>query len=52
MVLVLNWQMWMWHDLGDDDMGMLYSDLWAKADQWAMDNLKDKDLKYFLQTTD
>ena len=52
LVLVLNWQMWMWHDLGDDDMGMLYSDLWAKADQWAMDNLKDDDLKYFLHTTD
>lgn len=52
LVLVLNWQMWMWHDLGDDDMGMLYNDLWAKADQWAMDNLKDEALKYFLQTTD
>lgn len=42
----------MWHDLGNDDMGMLYNDLWGKADQWAMDNLKDDDLKYFLHTTD
>jgi len=52
LVLVLNWQMWMWHDLGNDDLGMLYNNLWEKADQWAMDNLKDEDLKYFLKTTD
>lgn len=52
LVLILNWQMWMWHDLDNDDMGMLYNNLWEKADQWAMENLKDDDLKYFLHTTD
>ena len=52
LVLVLNWQMWMWHDLGNDDLGMLYNNLWEKADKYCMDNLKDEDLKYFLKTTD
>lgn len=52
MVLVLNWKIWYWHDAGNEEMARVYNELWEKADEWCMDNLKDEDLKYFLRTTD
>ena len=31
---------------------MLYSDLYHRADEWCMNNLKGNDLEYYLKTTD
>lgn len=51
LVLVLNWKMWYWAD-ENEKRARLYEELWGIADKWCMDNLKDKDLEYFLSITD
>ena len=51
LVMVLNWKIFQHHEK-DDDKAKLYNDLWSIADSYCMDNLKGKDLDYFLSTTD
>lgn len=51
LVMVLNHKIWYWYDK-DDDIGHLYNDLWKQADEYAINNLKDEELSYFLMTTD
>lgn len=36
----------------DNKIAKLYSELWEKADNYAVENLKDEELKYFYRTTD
>lgn len=50
--LVMNWKIWQHYHAGNDDLASLYNELWMEVDGWCMDNLKDDDLKYFLETTD
>lgn len=52
LVLVLNWKCWDWYDQGDEDMSMLYQNLFYQARDYALDNLKDDELSYFVKTTD
>lgn len=52
LVLVLNWKCWYWYDQGDDDTSMLYQNLFYQAREYALDNLKDDELNYFIETTD
>ena len=52
LVLVLNWKCWYWYDREEYIKSKLYSDLFYEADDWCMDNLKGKDLSYYLDTTD
>lgn len=51
LTLILNWKIWYWKDK-NELYARTYNDLWAEADQWCMENLKDEDLQYFLRTTD
>lgn len=52
LVLVLNWKCWDWYNQGDDDTSMLYQNLFYQAREYALDNLKDEELNYFIETTD
>lgn len=49
--LVLNHKIWQ-HYEKHPQLAMLYNTLWRQADQFAMDNLKDDELDYFLEVTD
>lgn len=51
LTMVLNWKMWRWAD-DKPELAKLYEELWGQVDAWCMDNLKDKDLEYFLSITD
>lgn len=51
LVMVLNWKIWQWYEK-NGVIGRLYNDLWAKADEYALDNLDGDDLSYFLSVTD
>ena len=51
LVMVLNWKIWRWYE-SDEQLARVYNELWKKADSYAMDNLKDDELKYFLRVTD
>lgn len=51
LVMVLNWKIWYWYE-NYDEYAELYQELWEKADEWALNNLKDDDLSYFLRTVD
>ncbi len=45
LVMVLNWKIWQWHRV-DEDVSALYSELWEKADSWALDHLQNEELDY------
>lgn len=51
LVLVLNHKIWQHHKTRPE-VAALYNDLWEQADQYAVDNLKDDELSYFLEVTD
>ena len=51
LVMVLNHKIWQWYET-NPEYGELYNDLWSKADEYALDNLKGDELSYFLHTTD
>lgn len=50
LVMVLNWKIWE-HCETKDEYAVLYNDLWEKTRAYALDNLKDTELEYFIQTT-
>ena len=51
LVMVLNHKIFQHYD-SNLILARLYNSLWEKADKYALDNLKDEELSYFLQTTD
>ena len=51
LVMALNWKIWE-HYESNEKVARVYSDLWEKADGYAMDNLEGEELNYFLSTTD
>ena len=52
LVMVLNWKLWQHYDAGREEFAKLYDQLWRKADNFAVKNLKGAELNYFLETTD
>lgn len=52
LVLILNWKIWQHYEQGNKELAQRYDTLWRDTDQYAVDNLKDDDLKYYLRTTD
>ena len=50
-IIVLNWKIWE-HYEKNDAYAELYNELWRKADEWALMNLRGEALKYYLRTTD
>ena len=51
LVLVLNWKIWDWYEK-DEEVARVYNDLWEKTDKYALDNLQENELNYFINTTD
>lgn len=51
LAMVMSWKSFNWYKKNDDYV-KLYSRLYYRVDQWCMDNLTGKDLKYYLDTTD
>ena len=49
--MVLNWKMFRWFEKNDDYFN-LYKRLYTQLDEWCMENLKDEELEYYIQTTD
>ena len=52
LVMILNWKMWHYYYEDKKDLSMLYQKLYEESSEWALDNLKDDELSYYLQTTD
>lgn len=50
LVMVLNWKSWQWEN--NEAFCELYSDLYYKARDYALSNLKGEELTYFFRTTD
>lgn len=50
LVMVLNHKIW--QHANDEALGSLYEDLWERADEYAINNLKNEELSYFFSTTD
>lgn len=51
LVMVLNHKMWVWYE-NNDNLSTTYGELWEVADNYACENLKNKELEYFYVTTD
>ena len=51
LVLVLNHKIWQWYEK-NRDVAIVYNDLWEKADLYAQENLKGKELAHFYEVTD
>ena len=52
LVLVTNWKLWMFNDSGNEAYTDLYYKLYEKANNYAYENLKGEDKKYFFDVTD
>lgn len=52
LVLVLNWKLWQHYENNNSYIAGVYSDLWEKADNYAINNLKGDELTYFYRETD
>lgn len=52
LVIMLNWKMWEQDDKENPTLGNIYCKLWEKADNYALENLKDEELQYFVRTID
>ena len=52
LTMVLNWKLWIHHEHGNMELAKVYDRLWKKADLYAVDNLKGKELTYFYNETD
>ena len=51
LVMVLNHKIWRYYQ-NNDELARLYNDLWVKASDYALDNLTDAELDYYLEVTD
>lgn len=53
-VMALNIASWRWYEWegGESELGQLYSDLYYKARDLALETYKGEDLTYYLDTTD
>ena len=52
LVVTLNHKIWQHYEAGNNELALVYDELWKKADQYAYTTLKDEALKYFLEVTD
>lgn len=52
LVMILNWKIWYHYENGDEDIARLYDELWRKTDEWALQNLKDEEKRYYVRTLD
>lgn len=50
--LVLNWKSWEHYDKCNEEISKLYTELWEKVDNYACDNLKGEEKRYYFEKTD
>lgn len=50
-VMALNWKIWE-HYKSKQNLARVYNELYFKAKQYAVENLKGEELDYFFKTTD
>lgn len=48
---VMSWKSCAWYEK-NNEYSMLYADYYHKVDEWCMNNLKGKDMNYYLKWTD
>lgn len=51
LVMALNWKIWEHYET-NEALAQVYNELWGKADEYAMNNLKGDELSYFFEVTD
>lgn len=51
LVMVLNWKIFE-HYESNESVARVYDLLWKQADEYAMENLKDEEAKYYYEITD
>lgn len=51
LAMVMSWKACFYHKENEEFM-LIYSKLYHTIDEWCMNNLKDKDLDYYIKTTD
>ena len=52
LVVILNHKIWQHYEHHNDDFAKLYDNLWRQAEDYALTNLKDEELKYYYEITD
>lgn len=48
---VMSWKSCAWYEK-NNEYSMLYAEYYHKVDEWCMNNLKGKDMDYYLKWTD
>lgn len=51
LVMVLNWKIFE-HYENNEPVARVYDSLWKQADEYAIENLKDEEAKYYYEITD
>ncbi len=51
LVMVLNWKIFE-HYENNEQIAKVYDSLWREADEYAIENLKDQEAKYYYEITD
>ena len=52
LAMVVNWKCWQHHEEGNEKVSELYSDLYYKTRDYALNHLKGDELTYYIRTTD
>ena len=52
LVMVLNHRCWYWWDKGNNKLSELYADMFYTAKDYAEENLKGDELRFFWEVTD
>lgn len=52
LILVLNWKCWYFYDEGNNEYCLLYSNLYHEANDYARENLKGEEFRYYFRVTD
>ena len=52
LVMITNWKLWQYHELGNEELSMFYQKLYEEADVYACNHLKGDELIYFFRTVD
>ena len=52
LVLNLNHKIWEHYEKNNEKYATLYDELWRRTDEYAMNNLKDSELHYYISVLD
>lgn len=52
LTLVMNWKCWQHYEKNNIEISKLYSEYYYQLREYGLDNLKGKELEYFIKTLD